>query len=135
MKPKLKKTSIRAVGSGDLLEPITPQYQNGDAGMELSLLLGTEVPNRQGDTPSLSLARELRMQADCPDCLEMALKAHTYLIRQKYQKILSQWKESGCPDPGPWPDLHTDLFLVSYLRMASLVSNAQAEPQPEKPRT
>lgn len=102
---------------------MTTQYQNDDAEQALSLLLGTETPNRKGDTASLSLASELRMQAECPKCLEMALKTHVYLIRQKYQNMLSQWKAAGYPDPGSWPDLDTDLFLVSYLRMASAIAS------------
>ena len=107
-----RKTPV-GVPSSDLLGTIRAESQ-------LNLLLGTQIPNRQGDMSCLSLAKELRMQADCPKCLEMALTAHTYLIRQKYQKLLSQWKAAGYPDPGSWPDLHTDLLLISYLRMAAV---------------
>jgi hypothetical protein len=94
------------------------QFQNGDVNKAVSLLLDTDLPNRQGDMSCLNLAKELRMQAECQRCFEAALTAHTYLIRQKYQKMLCLWKTAGCPDLGGWPDLHTDLFLVSYIRMA-----------------
>jgi hypothetical protein len=106
---------------------------SGDAEKALCLLLRTDQPNIQGDTSSLSLARELMMQLECQDCVEMALKAHTYLILQKYQRMLSQWKAAGCPDPGSWPDLYTDSFLVSYLRMAEATEpNDRGELRPAK---
>lgn len=103
---------------------LIPESESGNA---LALLLGTEHPNTQGDTSFLDLAKELKMQAGCPECLEAALKSHIYLITQKYQKILALWKEAGCPDPGEWPDLYTDLFLVSYLRMESALARRSAE--------
>jgi hypothetical protein len=110
------------------------QSRSGDAERELSLLLGSEAPNRQVDTSCLNLAKELRMQADCQGCPELALKAHTYLIRQKHQSMLSRWKAAGCPDPGLWPDLHTDLFLVSYLRMAAACGpNDQGQARRDNP--
>jgi hypothetical protein len=90
------------------------QFENDSA---LRLLLGSEIPNRQGDMSCHSLTKIVRGQADCLDCLEMDLKAHIYLIRQKYQKALARWKLAGCPDLGAWPDLYSDSFLVSYLRM------------------
>ena len=61
------------------------------------------------------------MAADCPRCMEAELMAHNVLMRQKYQSMLARWKSVGFPDPGLWPDLHTDLLLVSYLRMAEII--------------
>lgn len=87
----------------------------------LQRLLGSDFPNRQGEISSLSLTKTVQEQVDCQECFEMALQAHIYLIRQKYQKALSLWKACGCPDLGAWPDLHTDLFLVSYLRMSQVL--------------
>lgn len=118
-----------AVRSGALLDDsFTFQSGNGDAEKGLCRLLHTDQPNVRGDMSSLSLAKELRMQSDCRDCVEMALKAHTCLIRQKYQRMLCRWKEAGCPDPGSWPALDTDLFLVSYLRMASALDQSSNAP-------
>lgn len=90
----------------------------------LDLLLGSDGPNRQGDIQSLSLTKTVQDEANCPDCFEMGLKAHIYLISRKYQTMLTQWKSAGYPDLGAWPDLDTDLFLVSYLRMAQAVAKS-----------
>ena len=100
---------------------ITPESQNENAPSLLKLLLHSGPPNRQGDIASLSLTKEAQMQASCQECFDMGLRAHIFLTTQKYQRMLARWRDAGCPDLGEWPDLHTDYFLVSYLRMAEVL--------------
>jgi hypothetical protein len=75
--PALPGANVRAA--------ITPESCNENAPSLLKLLLHSDLPNRQGDTAyPRCLEKELQMQAECPDCLEMAMTAHIFLIRQKY---------------------------------------------------
>jgi len=65
---------------------------------------------------------------ECPSLLEGQAQERKLQLVQRCQKALYQWRESGYPDPGDWPDEGVDLLEYAYQQLIRVSQSVQDLP-------